>query len=47
MKRLARFKNTDFEVKLGSILKSDMRDYYMANRFTYLEGKLASLDADI
>ena len=41
--RLARLRDTDFKVKLGSILESDIRDYYGANRFSYLEEKLASI----
>ncbi len=39
-KKLASFKDIDFKVKLGSILESDMRNYYIANRFSYLESKL-------
>ncbi|MBC8461310.1 MAG: nucleotidyl transferase AbiEii/AbiGii toxin family protein [Deltaproteobacteria bacterium] len=42
-KRLAGMRDTDFNVKLGSILESDIRDYYIANRFNYLEEKLASM----
>lgn len=37
---LNRFKATDFKVKLGSILESDARDYYIANGFQYLKEKL-------
>jgi len=40
-KKLARLKNRDFTVKLGSILESDIRDYYVMHRFSYLEEKLA------
>ena len=43
LKRLTRFKDKDFKVKLGSILESDARDYYIVNRFSYLEEKLASI----
>ena len=39
-KKLARFKDTDFKVTLGSILESDIRDYHIANRFSYLKEKL-------
>ena len=42
-KKLARFKDRDFKVKLGSILETDIRDYYVTNRFSYLEEKLASI----
>jgi predicted nucleotidyltransferase component of viral defense system len=36
-KKLAGLGERDFKVKLGSILESDIRDYYIANRFSYLE----------
>ncbi len=39
-KKLAGLKDKDFKVKLGSILESETRDYYRANRFSYLEEKL-------
>ncbi len=39
-KKLAGLKDKDFKVKLGSILESEARDYYSANRFSYLEEKL-------
>jgi hypothetical protein len=42
-KKLARLKNTDFRVKLGSILEKDIRDYYVMHKFNYLEEKLASI----
>ncbi|HUU41633.1 MAG TPA: nucleotidyl transferase AbiEii/AbiGii toxin family protein [Desulfatiglandales bacterium] len=42
-KKLASLGDIDFKVKLGSILESDIRDYYIANRFGYLEEKLASM----
>lgn len=41
--RLARFSNNDYKVKLGSILESEFRDYYVANRFGYLEEKLSAM----
>jgi len=40
--RLACLGDVDFKVKLGSILEGDIRDYYVNNRFSYLEEKLAS-----
>ncbi len=42
-KKLYHFKDRDFKVKLGSILESDIRNYYATNRFSYLEEKLASI----
>ena len=41
IRRLKGFKKADFEVKLGSILLPDLRDYYRKNRFRYLEEKLS------
>lgn len=41
-KKLARLKERDFKVKLGSILESATRDYYIVNRFSYLDEKLIS-----
>ena len=40
-KKLALLKDRDFKVKLGSILENDTRNYYIANRFRYLQEKLA------
>ena len=42
-KKIARFKDVDFKVKLGSILEKDMRDYYVENRFSFLEEKIAAM----
>ena len=42
-KRIILLGDKEFKVKLGSILESDIRDYYIANRFSYLEEKLASM----
>ena len=39
-KKLARFKDRDFKVTLGSILESDIREYYISQRFTYLSEKV-------
>ncbi|MGD9362097.1 MAG: nucleotidyl transferase AbiEii/AbiGii toxin family protein [Desulfobacterales bacterium] len=41
--KLAGFKDSDFKVKLGSILENDIRNYYIVNRFRYLEEKLGLL----
>ena len=40
-KKLDRLKDSDFKVKLGAILESDMRGYYVKNRFSFLKEKLA------
>jgi hypothetical protein len=45
-KKLARLKDRDFRVKLGSILESDIRDYYVTHRFSYLQEKLASMTSN-
>ncbi len=42
-KKLGRFKDRDFKVKLGSILENDIRTYYITQRFRYLEEKLHSM----
>ena len=42
-KKIIRFKDIDFRVKLGSILEKDIRDYYAENRFSFLEEKLAEM----
>ena len=41
--RLKGFKKRDFDVKLGSILTPELRDYYRVNRFAFLEEKLSFL----
>jgi predicted nucleotidyltransferase component of viral defense system len=41
VKKLKEFKKSDFDVKLGSILLPELRDYYRKKRFSYLEKKLA------
>jgi predicted nucleotidyltransferase component of viral defense system len=40
VKKLREFKKKDFDVKLGSILLPEFRDYYREKRFAYLEEKL-------
>lgn len=40
VRKLKGFKKADFDVKLGSIVLPDLRDYYRKNRFRYLEEKL-------
>ena len=41
-KKLAGFKERDYKVKLGSILESGDRDYYIKNKFSYLREALFS-----
>jgi hypothetical protein len=41
VRKLKEFKKRDFDVKLGSILLPEFRDYYREKRFSYLEEKLA------
>ncbi|MDW7679112.1 MAG: nucleotidyl transferase AbiEii/AbiGii toxin family protein, partial [bacterium] len=38
--RIDGFKEKDFKVKLGSVLESDIRDYYIKNQFQLLKQKL-------
>jgi predicted nucleotidyltransferase component of viral defense system len=45
MKRTIGFKGKDFKVKLGSIVDSDTRIYYVQNRFSYLLEKLNAVSA--
>ena len=42
-KKLARLKDRDFKVKLGSILEDDVREYYVTHRFRFLQERLASI----
>ena len=42
-KKIYQFKDVDFRVKLGSILEQEMRDYYIENRFSFLQGKLTAM----
>lgn len=42
-RKIAGFKDVDFKVKLGSILEKSIRDYYVENRFSFLEEKLATM----
>jgi hypothetical protein len=41
LRRLRGFNKKDFNVKLGSILAPELREYYKANRFAFLEEKLS------
>ncbi|MCK5708253.1 MAG: nucleotidyl transferase AbiEii/AbiGii toxin family protein [Candidatus Aureabacteria bacterium] len=47
IKKLNRFKEVDFKVKLGSILESEMRKFYIKNKFSYLMGKLKEAEIKI
>ncbi len=46
IKKVSSFKESDFKVKLGSILESDIREYYVSNRFSYLEEKLSTMSSN-
>ena len=39
----AGFTEKDFKVKLGSIVESEFREYYAANRFGFLKEKLTAM----
>jgi hypothetical protein len=41
--RITGLKDTDFRVKLGSILEKDFRSYYNENKFSFLEEKLTAM----
>jgi hypothetical protein len=41
--KITGFKDTDFRVKLGSILENDLRNYYTENKFSFLEEKLTAM----
>jgi hypothetical protein len=45
-KNLDRLNDLDFKVKLGSILESDIRDYYASHKFDYLKEKLSTMFPD-
>lgn len=42
-KKIRLFKDNDFKVKLGSIVDSDARKYYNANRFSFLDERLTAI----
>lgn len=42
-KKIVSLKEKDFKVKLGSILEDDIREYYVTNRFRFLQDKLTSM----
>jgi len=41
VQKIKGFKDMDFKVKLGSILEAEFREYYVTNRFSYLEEKIS------
>ena len=43
MNRVDGFNAKDFKVKLGSVVESDIRKYYIENRFNFLRQKLRAL----
>ncbi len=46
-KKIRQFKEIDFKVKLGSILDKDTRDYYIENKFSFLEEKLTAFSLSL
>jgi hypothetical protein len=42
LKKIESFKDRDYKVKLGSILETEFREYYVTSRFSYLKEKLSS-----
>jgi hypothetical protein len=42
-RKIESFKDVDFRVKLGSTLEKAFRNYYIENRFSFLEEKLAAI----
>jgi hypothetical protein len=44
-KKVSRFKEVDFKVKLGSTLEEGIRGYYIENRFSFLEEILSTLSS--
>jgi predicted nucleotidyltransferase component of viral defense system len=46
-KRAVGFKDKDFKVKLGAIVDSNTRAYYIQNRFSYLMERLSSSSAGV
>jgi hypothetical protein len=42
-KKLDHLTERDFKVKLGSILESDLREYYVRHKFSYLKEKLTAM----
>jgi len=41
--KIKKLKDIDFRVKLGSILERDFRSYYVENKFSFLEEKIAEM----
>ena len=41
--KITGFKDVDFRVKLGSVVEKGFRDYYVENRFRFLEENLATM----
>jgi hypothetical protein len=44
-KKVEQFKGRDFKVALGSILEAEIRNYYVNQRFAYLEEKLVLMQS--
>jgi hypothetical protein len=45
-KRAGGFRDIDFKAKLGSIVNSKARSYYVQNRFSYLMEKLTTISSE-
>lgn len=43
LQKIEGFKDRDFKVKLGSILESEFREYYVSRRFSYIKERLAAV----
>jgi hypothetical protein len=41
-KKISRLRDADYKVKLGSILDSNIRDFYVQNKFSFLKEKLTA-----
>ncbi len=43
LQKIEGFKDRDFKVKLGSILETEFREYYVSRRFSYVKERLSSV----
>lgn len=46
LKKINSFKDRDFKVKLGSIIETEAREYYITRRFSYLKDKISSASSN-
>jgi predicted nucleotidyltransferase component of viral defense system len=47
IKKIDSYKPRDFKVKLGSVLETDIRQYYISNQFQFLKQKLQNLQSHL